>query len=219
MTEHAENIRSYSRHESVVFRKTNEEYGGLSNMAPNFPLLVAGVRIRTSEALYQACRFPHLPEVQRLILEQTSPMTAKMKSKPYRPQSREDWDAINFKVMRWCLRVKLAEHWEAFGDLLLATGQRDIVEESSKDAYWGALHIGNGVYRGENVLGRLLMRLRERLTKEPEALRTVEPLPIPQFLLLGKSIDTVTADAPVVDRTAMMARAARLEYLRKKNGD
>lgn len=77
-------LRTYERATSVVFLKTNEEFGGLSNMAGGFPLKVNGLRILTSEALYQACRFPHRPEVQRFIIEQASPMTAKMKSKPYR---------------------------------------------------------------------------------------------------------------------------------------
>lgn len=219
MISDAENIRTYNRHDSVLFRKTSDEFGGLSNMAPSFPLFVAGVRVRTSEALYQACRYPHLPDVQRLIIEQTSPMTAKMKSKPYRSQSREDWESIKFKIMRWCLRVKLAENWETFGDLLLATGRLPIVEESSKDAYWGAIHIGDGVYRGENVLGRLLMRLRERLIQEPDVLRSVQPIPISHFLLLGKQIDAISTSAPASDRSSMLARAARLEYLRRKNGD
>ena len=106
--------RTYDRPSSVVFLKTHEAFGGLSNMAGGFPLHVHGVRIHTSEALYQACRFPHMPEVQRLIIGQTSPMTAKMKSKPHRKDSRPDWDRVRVKVMRWCLRMKLAQNWEKF---------------------------------------------------------------------------------------------------------
>ena len=92
-------MRTYDRSDSVVFRKTKEAFGGLSNMAGGFPLEVNGIRIRTSEALYQACRFPHLPEVQRLIIEQKSPMTAKMKGKPHRHETRPDWDRIRIKFM------------------------------------------------------------------------------------------------------------------------
>lgn len=115
--------RTYQRSECVVFRKTNEHFGGLSNMAGGYPLRVNGVRILTSEALYQACRFPHMPDVQRLIIDQPSPMTAKMKSKPYRADSRPDWDRVRVAVMRWCLRVKLAQHWTKFGARLRETGE------------------------------------------------------------------------------------------------
>jgi len=113
--------RNYNRHECIVFRKTREDYGGLSNMAGGYPLLVNDVRILTSEALYQACRFPHLPEVQRLIIEQKSPMAAKMKSKSHRKNSREDWDKVRVTVMRWCLHVKLAQNRNTFGALLRST--------------------------------------------------------------------------------------------------
>ena len=47
-------VRTYYPAESAVFLKTNERFGGLSNMAPGFPIVLNGVRIRTSEALYQA---------------------------------------------------------------------------------------------------------------------------------------------------------------------
>src|SRR5690606_37437152 len=107
---------------------TNEVFGGLSNMAGGFPLRVNGIRILTSEALYQACRFPKRPDVQRLIIGENSPMTAKMKSKPYRQDTRPDWDQVRVKIMRWCLRVKLAQNWHKFSELLLATGDKPIVE-------------------------------------------------------------------------------------------
>lgn len=196
-SEAAGHLRTYQRGEAVVVYKTKESFGGLSNMASGFPLRVNGVRILTSEALYQACRFPHLPEVQRKIMDQHSPMTAKMKSKPYRKDSRPDWDHVRTRIMRWCLRVKLAQNYEEFGRLLLATKDRPIVEQSRKDDYWGAKVVGvaEETLVGQNILGRLLMELRELLKNDQDrTLNTVLPLNIPDFLLLGKAIDTVTAN-------------------------
>jgi type I restriction enzyme S subunit len=191
-TRHNNQTRIYDRETSVVFLKTNERFGGLSNMAPGFPLRVNNVRIRTSEALYQACRFPHMPEVQHLIINEHSPMTAKMRSKPFRRDSRPDWDAVRVKIMRWCLRVKLAQNWREFGRLLLATGDRPIVEQSRKDDFWGAKVAEDGTLVGMNVLGRLLMELREQLKgDEAESLRFIKPLAVPDFLLFGAPIETV----------------------------
>ncbi len=185
-------FRTYNRESSIVFLKTKERFGGLSNMAPGFPLQVNGVRIRTSEALYQACRFPHMPDVQRLIINERSPMTAKMRSKPYRKVSRSDWNAVRVKIMRWSLRVKLAQNWSEFGRLLLATGDRPIVEQSRKDDFWGAKVAENGTLVGMNVLGRLLMELRELLKSgEADQLHTVEPLTIPEFLLFEQPIQSI----------------------------
>lgn len=100
---------TYYPAESAVFLKTNERFGGLSNMAPGFPIVLNGVRIRTSEALYQACRFPRRP----------------------------DWDAVRVKIMRWCLRVKLAQKWQTFSKLLLSTGDMPIVEKKvRRNDFW-----------------------------------------------------------------------------------
>ena len=191
---HNNQTRVYDRETSVVFLKTKERFGGLSNMAAGFPLRVNGVRIKTSEALYQACRFPHMPEVQQLIIGENSPMTAKMRSKPYRRLARHDWDFVRVKIMRWCLRVKLAQNWREFGRLLLTTGDRPIVEQSSKDDFWGAKVADDGTLVGMNVLGRLLMELREHLKgDEAESLRFIEPPAISEFLLFGQPIEAVEA--------------------------
>lgn len=188
-------MRIYDRADSVVFLKTKEAFGGLSNMAGGFPLKINGIPILTSEALYQICRFPHLPDVQKLIIAQKSPMAAKMKGKPYRTNSRQDWDQVQVKIMRWCLRVKLAQNWTTFSRLLLETDERLIVEQSRRDAFWGAKPVDEQTLVGMNVLGRLLMELREEVkSRDRTSLLRVEPIDISNFLLYGKQIQTVEAD-------------------------
>lgn len=191
-------IRTYSRSNCAVFKKTKEEYGGLSNMSGGFPVKVNSISIRTSEALYQACRFPHLPEIQRLIIDEKSPMAAKMKGKPYRVDSRSDWDQVRVKIMRWCLRVKLACNWFDFGSLLHATGNKPIVEESRRDRFWGAVTDREGTLVGNNVLGRLLMELREELKSEDITnLEIVKQPKINDFLLFDEPISEIYADQEV----------------------
>ena len=186
------NERIYNRQQSIVFLKTKERFGGLSNMAGGYPLRVNDIDVLTSEALYQACRFPHLPEVQSTIIAQKSPMAAKMKSKSYRRDSRDDWNQINVKVMRWCLRVKLAQNWDKFGKLLRETGDMPIVEESKRDSFWGAKPIDENTLVGTNVLGRLLMELRsEYLKQDNKHLLIVNPPEIENFLLDNKKIGIV----------------------------
>ena len=187
--------RTYNRQECITFRKTAERFGGLSNMAGGYLLNVNGVRILTSEALYQACRFPHLPEVQRQIIAERSPMTAKMKSKPYRGNSRPDWDVVRTKIMRWCLQVKLVQNWDKFSKLLLETGDLPIVEDSRKDDFWGAKPEDDEILVGANVLGRLLMQLREQVKNGEIIPQTIiNPLLIPDFLLYGQSINALSKD-------------------------
>ncbi len=182
--------RIYSAEHSIVFHKTKEAYGGLSNMAGGYPLMVNGIRIFTSEALYQACRFPDHPEVQKQILVEPSPMTAKDISKQNNELTRSDWMSIRHRVMRWCLRVKLAQNIDSFGQLLLSTAGKDIVELSYKDAYWGALPSATDqqLLEGENVLGRLLMELRDLLVTDSAQIQQVPILNIDNFRLIGAPV-------------------------------
>lgn len=179
-------------------------------MAPGYPLNVNGCFIWTAEAIYQASRFPHRRDVQKLILGQTSPMTAKMRSKPYREDSRPDWDQVRVLIMRWCLRVKLIQNWEKFRTLLLATGERPIVEDSRRDSFWGAVATKDDpeILVGCNVLGRLLMEVRENVrTNHIREGDQVPPAKIPNFLLYGCPIGFVRASM----REVKQARFKTLE--------
>lgn len=184
--------RTYKLEDSCFFRKTRESFGGLSNMSTDYQIEVNGVKIPTIEALYQACRYPHLPEVQTLIIDQRSPMTAKMKSKSYYDKSRSDWEEIKVTVMRWCLRIKLAQHFFKFGRLLEATLGKNIVEESRRDRFWGAQRTDTNELHGVNALGRLLMELRQNYCSEARYNFLYVALPkIENFTLFGKDIEPV----------------------------
>lgn len=180
-------IRTYERDTSVIFLKTQEAFGGLSNMAGGYPLVINDVRIYTSEALYQACRFPLMPEVQKLIISQTSPMTAKMRSKPFRADTRKDWLRVRVRVMKWCITCKLVQNWTKFSSLLQETGTAPIVEQSRSDMFWGATPDKHNNLVGANVLGRLLMELRETI-KNGEKIHILPPPDIEDFLLYGMPI-------------------------------
>jgi len=187
-----DNHRIYNPLNSCVFRKTKEAFGGLSNMAAGYPLVINGTKILTSEALYQACRYPHLPDVQRIIIDQKSPMTAKMKSKFYYSQSRTDWENIKIAVMRWSLRVKLAQNFMTFGLLLESTNNKPIVEDSKREPFWGAIKSNEGNLIGLNILGRLLMELREYYSSETRYQLLFVPTPqIDNFKMLDQEISVV----------------------------
>ena len=184
-------IRRYNPKEAAVFRIVRERWGGLSNFGA-FPLEVNGVHIGTSEALYQACRFPAEPELQELIVSQPNPMAAKVKANEKADRTRTDWFTINVRLMRWVLRVKPACNYDSFGQLLDSTGEMPIVEHSKHDRFWGARYEG-GELVGVNALGRLLMELREkhRIDRRGD-LRRVSPPDIPNFLLYGNPTGVIS---------------------------
>jgi predicted NAD-dependent protein-ADP-ribosyltransferase YbiA (DUF1768 family) len=73
----------YTTENSITFRKSNEEFGCLSNMCSGYPIILNDVTFLTSEALYQSLRFPEFPDIQKEIISAKSPMTAKEISRKY----------------------------------------------------------------------------------------------------------------------------------------
>ena len=176
-----------------TFKKTKNRYGGLSNMASGFPLKINNTDIYHSESIYQVCRFPHLPDVQREILQQRSPITAKMKMKVHKSNTRADWQSIKLQIMQWCIELKLAQNFINFSLVLEETYFKQIVEDSPKDDFWGAMRQKNNkMLVGKNVLGKMLMNLREKYySADRYKLLIVEPVPIKDFMLFGQRIPII----------------------------
>lgn len=186
--------KTYRKDECCVFRKVKGPWGGLSNMAGGFPLVVNDIKIRSTEALYQVLRFPYLPDAQEKIIRQTSPMFAKFVSKSYKNQSRKDWDDIQVEIMYWALRIKLAQNLFTFGNLLKSTTGKYIVEHSRNNEFWGTVSDkgDDRILIGANVLGQLLEILRDDF--QPTILERVIIIPppdIPDLFLYGTNIQEV----------------------------
>ncbi|WP_121967476.1 NADAR family protein [Myroides sp. N17-2] len=193
-------VREYKTDEVITFAKTSGKFGGLSNMAPGYSLFVNEVNIQSSELLYQAFRFSLFPLIQEEIFRAENPMDAKKISRKYNNYSRQDWDQVKFKIMKWTLEVKLIQNYKKFSELLLSTGNLPIVEYSVKDNIWGAMPANENTLIGVNALGRLLMELREKiLTGQIHADSVIYPLDIPAFLLFNKPVGEVYNDSYFIE--------------------
>jgi len=183
-------VRTYQKSNVITFSKTDGKFGALSNMAPDFNLFINELNIQSTEILYQICRFPLFPGIQEEI---TNPMYAKQVSRKYIKISRQDWDWVKFKIMRWCLEVKLIQNFDKFSGVLLSTNNKMIVEFSKYDDVWGAkLQADRRTLIGRNALGRLLMELREKVkTDEITKNSIIAPPNIPAFLLFGNQIKII----------------------------
>jgi len=70
---------------------------------------------------------------------------------------RKDWDDVKVEIMHNLLREKFSQ--DLFNDALLSTRNAELVEANYwNDTFWG---VYNG--KGQNVLGRLLMDVREEV--------------------------------------------------------
>ena len=95
-------------------------------------------------------------------------MRLKMKAKAFekRGVERSGWREIAVDVMRFCLNHKYQASAE-FRKALADSGSKYIVEDESnrknKPDSWGAiLDTATNEYYGKNIMGRLLMELRDK---------------------------------------------------------
>lgn len=163
-------------------------------MARGFPLRVNDIPIQSSEILYQACRYPEFPDIQKEIITLSNPYEAKQIARFYVSKTRDGWEKNRVSIMKWCVRVKLCQNWENFFHLLDSTGNFSIVEHSEKDLFWGARRESDGGFYGMNVLGRILMETRDiARNRGQEGFRYVPALQLDRFMLLNEPIRNIFA--------------------------
>lgn len=148
----------------MCFNRRSVRYADLSNMAEGFPVVVAGHRYISVEHLYQGSRFPVDSERRALVLAEPTPLGAKQRARrALAGEVRDDWDEVKSPIMASCLRVKVEQH-VVYRRLLQSTGDLTLVEESSRDNWWGAIPVSGTELEGRNVLGLLLMELRREIS-------------------------------------------------------
>lgn len=182
--------RIYNKKDIISFAKIAGEWGRFSNMHYG-ALFVNETLIPSVEALYQSCKYPLYPNIQKEILSQDNAMKAKSISRQYIRYQRQDWEDVKYQIMRWCLMVKLIQEWDDLAPLLLKTKGFPIVEYSKKDAIWGAMPFGNDKLKGKNILGRLLMDIRDKYILTNKKPQFIPPLQISSFQLYGVNIGRV----------------------------
>ena len=152
--------QSYPAMRCVCIRKVKEEWGVLGNFAP-VPIIIDGVTFDTCERLFQCMKFKDKEAVAAVFHANNPKMTAKHWEKDYR---RVDWGQMIVDAMKFCLWEKY-EQSETFRNELERSKGLIIVEDQTSftkkhpDA-WGVKLYGDS-YEGPNLLGRLLMELRD----------------------------------------------------------
>lgn len=138
-------------------------YHWLSNFAMLAnPLTMGGRSYPSVEHAYQAAKTKHGVWRQK-IRDAESPGLAKKLGRQIPDYAmRHDWDDVKLRAMYFLLVGKFSQpHYKK---LLLATGDRELIEGNYHgDSYWG-VDLKTG--KGQNKLGRLLMKVRAKLREE-----------------------------------------------------
>lgn len=159
-------IERYPAEQTIGFTSTAAEWGIFSNFAKT-PMVVNGIEFACVEQLFHYIRLNN--EAERAEYLKVSPgMALKMKAKAFKKRGveRADWREIAVDVMRFCLNHKYQASAE-FRKALADSGDKYIVEDESnrkkRPDSWGAvLDTVTNEYFGKNIMGRLLMELREK---------------------------------------------------------
>ena len=163
-------VKYYPADQTIGFTTTAAEWGLLSNFAKT-PMVVNGIEFVCVEQMFHYIRLNS--EAERAEYLKVSPgMALKMKAKTFvkRGLERSDWRDIAVDVMRFCLNHKY-KHSDAFRKELERSKGKYIVENESNrrklpDSWGAVLDVKTGEYYGKNIMGRLLMELRDKGTLE-----------------------------------------------------
>jgi ribA/ribD-fused uncharacterized protein len=138
-----------------------QDFYVLSNFSA-FQVVLEGHDFPTSEHAYHWFKFDGIGQdgddiADRIRLAPSAHEAFKIaeRNKAFR---RGDWDEMKTNVMARILRAKVSQH-EYVHRKLLATGDRELIEDSWRDDFWGW-----GPNRdGQNMLGKLWMEIRAEL--------------------------------------------------------
>jgi ribA/ribD-fused uncharacterized protein len=141
---------------AIYFYSKSNTYREFSNFAP-FAIDLDGTRWPTVEHYYQAQKFTDTA-LRKSIRKAEKPPIAKSLADKNKAAVRPDWDEVKDEVMYRAVRRKFESH-PALQEMLLATGDEELVESAPTDAYWGVGRDGTGL----NKLGKIIARIRDEL--------------------------------------------------------
>ncbi|HNC90546.1 MAG TPA: NADAR family protein [Anaerolineales bacterium] len=144
----------------INFYSTKDQYGGFSNFSRH-PFELDGKQWLTTEHYFQAQKFPGNEAYQEKIRLEKSPMVAARLGRSRAQPIRPDWEQVKDELMKAALLAKFRQNKD-IREILLSTGDAQLVEHTKNDRYWG----DGGDGSGKNKLGLLLMEIREKLRQE-----------------------------------------------------
>ena len=145
----------------IKFYNQHERYYEFTNFS-SYPIKLDGKEWPTTEHYFQAQKFIGTPYAEA-IRKQRYPRGAfdMSRNASVSRWKRGDWDRVKDDIMLKCLRAKFTQHKD-LKQMLLDTGERNLIEHTANDSYWG----DGGDGSGKNRLGQLLMQVRKELSKQ-----------------------------------------------------
>ncbi|MDW5284385.1 NADAR family protein [Alteromonas macleodii] len=141
---------------TIFFYTKTDEYGDFSNFSKH-GIEVDGLWWPTVEHFFQAQKFENV-EYQEKIRTAFTPKQAAELGRSRKVPIRKDWEEVKDLIMYQAVLKKFKTH-NRLAEILLSTGNQDIVENAPGDYYWGIGQNGTGL----NKLGKILCSVRDQL--------------------------------------------------------
>lgn len=139
-----------------------KEFGDLGYLASysEHGFYVDQIFYKTVEHYYQSQKFLD-EEIRKKIINAPTPKEASNIGRNRSLPLRQDWDKLKNAFMYVGVYEKFRQNKDIL-QKLLDTGDCEIVEETTKENYWGCGPLKNG----SNYFGKILCQVREDLRKE-----------------------------------------------------
>jgi ribA/ribD-fused uncharacterized protein len=145
-------------HDGVI-RVFENEFAFLSNSYQT-PFRIDGVSYVNVEQYYHSMKTQEKKQREKILSTDDPHVIYKLGRKC---SLRKDWDSVKTKYMRRAITAKFSQNKD-IRDKLIATKDLELENGiAEKDGVWG---ISIYTHQGENLLGKMLMELRERLLSD-----------------------------------------------------
>ncbi|HEX8564629.1 MAG TPA: NADAR family protein [Pyrinomonadaceae bacterium] len=143
---------------AIRFYSKNEAFSEFSNFSPH-GIEMDELWYPTIEHYFQAQKFHDVEYREKIRLARTA-KDSKTLGRSRKIPIRSDWEEVKDEIMFEACLKKFQTH-KSLKELLLSTGDEELIENAPMDYYWGCGRTGTG----QNKLGKILMRVREQLRK------------------------------------------------------
>ena len=146
-------------------------HGVFSNFTSTPMMQYKGHSFQTTEQAFMWAKAQLFGEKDsaRLILAEKNPAKAKELGRGVKGFNPTHWD-INKEFLMYEVNLAKYSQFDDYKSVLLSTGEKRLVEVNGKDTIWGIGLYANDPrvldekqWRGQNLLGKVLMRVREEL--------------------------------------------------------
>lgn len=159
MNNYSKIMNDYYKGSNIDYNHVIDNFDGQYEFLSNFyksPFVFTGIKFFSVEHAFQ-CYKTIKNEDFNYVYESRNSYEAKKRGKSIK--LREDWESVKILIMEKLVFSKFNQNYEIY-DKLIKTYPKILIEGNTwGDRFWGICN-----HSGENMLGRILMKIRDELS-------------------------------------------------------